>query len=59
LAALAVAFVVAVARKQLGSSSAPAQPSSPQDATYAMLDASRDGDVRRYLANYGGITASD
>jgi hypothetical protein len=54
LAALAVAFVVAVARKQLASSSAPAQPSSPQDAIYAMLDASRAGDVRRYLSSYGG-----
>jgi hypothetical protein len=54
LVALAVALVVAVARKQLASSSAPAQTSSLQDAIYAMLGASRDGDVRRYLANYGG-----
>jgi len=53
LTALAVAFAAAVARKQLASS-APAQPSSPQDAIYAMLEASRAGDVRRYLANYGG-----
>ena len=54
LAALAVTLAVAVARKQLASYSAAAQPSSPQDAIYAMLDASRAGDVRRYLASYGG-----
>ena len=54
LVALAVALVAAVARKQVASSSPPAQPSSPQDAIYAMLAASRNGDVRRYLANYGG-----
>jgi hypothetical protein len=54
LVALAVALVVAVARKQLASSPTPAQHPSPQDAIYAMLDASRAGDVRRYLASYGG-----
>ncbi|HZT30148.1 MAG TPA: hypothetical protein VFA33_09720 [Bryobacteraceae bacterium] len=27
---------------------------SPQDAIYAMLDAARAGDVRRYLASYAG-----
>jgi hypothetical protein len=54
LAALGVALAAAVARKQLASSSAPAQPPSPQGAIYAMLDASRAGDVRRYLASYSG-----
>lgn len=54
VAALALALAVAIGRKQLSSSSAPAQASNPQDTIYAMLDASRSGDVRRYLANYGG-----
>src|SRR5579863_5099976 len=27
---------------------------TPQDAVYAMLDAARDGDVKKYLASYTG-----
>jgi hypothetical protein len=54
LAALALSLAVAVGRKQLAFFSSPAQASNPQDAIYAMLDASRAGDVRRYLASYGG-----
>ena len=30
----------------------------PQDAVYAMLDAARAGDVKRYLASYTGATAA-
>jgi hypothetical protein len=54
LAALAIALAIAIVRKQPTSSSGSAQPPSPQDAIYAMLDASRSGDVQRYLASYGG-----
>ena len=52
-AALAIALAVAIARKPGGISSAPT-PANPQDAIYGMLDASRSGDIRRYLASYGG-----
>jgi hypothetical protein len=54
LAALALALGVAIGRKQFAPSSAPSRPANPQDAIYAMLDASRSGDVRRYLASYAG-----
>ncbi len=39
-----------------GSMSASQRPAeaTPQDAIYAMLDAARDGDVRKYLAAYTG-----
>ncbi len=54
LAALALALALALGRRQLTFSATPAQAANPQDAIYAMLDASRSGDVRRYLASYGG-----
>jgi len=54
IAVLAVALGIAIGRKQLSRSSAPAKTASPQDAIYAMLDASRSGDVPRYLASYSG-----
>jgi len=54
IAALGLALAIAVGRNQLSRSSATRPPSTPQDAIYAMLDASRAGDVRAYLANYGG-----
>ena len=51
---LALAFGLAIGRKQFtGSSAGTAQP-AVQDVIYAMLDASRAGDVQAYLANYAG-----
>jgi hypothetical protein len=54
IAALALAFGIAVGRKQIFRSSAGPPTSSTQDAIYAMLDASRAGDVKRYLSCYSG-----
>jgi len=54
IAALGLALAIAVGRIQLSRSSSGQPPSTPPDAIYAMLDASRAGDVRAYLAKYGG-----
>jgi hypothetical protein len=51
---LALAFGIAIGRKQISGSSTEAAPSAAQDAIYAMLNASRAGDVQAYLANYAG-----
>ena len=62
---LATALGVAVARKngwkmppiQLGTWSSPwatKTQATPQDTIYAMLDAAREGDVKKYLAAYTG-----
>ena len=55
LAALALALAIAAGRKQVARFSAATQ-SQPaaQDVIYAMLDASRAGDVEAYLASYAG-----
>ena len=54
IVALGLALAIVVSRNQLSRSSAGQPLPTPQDAIYAMLDASRAGDVRAYLANYGG-----
>ena len=54
IAALGLALAVAVGRNQLSRWSAEKPLPTPQDAIYAMLDASRTGDIHAYLANYGG-----
>ena len=36
----------------------PAAPATPQEAIYAMLDAAREGDVRKYLGAYTGRMAA-
>jgi hypothetical protein len=51
---LALALGIAVGRKQDSRSSGESPPAAAQDAIYAMLDASRAGDVQAYLANYSG-----
>ena len=51
---LALAPGIAVGRKQVFRSSGESPPAAAQDAIYAMLDASRAGDVQAYLANYSG-----
>lgn len=55
VAVLAVALAIAIGRKGAAPSvgDSPSQPSA-QDAIYAMLDASRTGNVQAYLANYAG-----
>jgi hypothetical protein len=55
VAALALALAVAIGRREASTSSgtAPSQPSA-QDTIYAMLAASRAGNVRAYLENYAG-----
>ena len=55
IAALALALAIAVGRKHLPrlSGVAPTPPNA-QDAIYSMLDASRAGDVKAYLASYTG-----
>jgi hypothetical protein len=50
---LALAFAIVVGRQQLPRSGG-STPPSPQDAIYAMLGASRAGDVDAYLATYTG-----
>ena len=54
IGALALALGIAIGRKQISRSSAEGPSSAAQDAIYAMLDASRAGDVRAYLASYTG-----
>jgi hypothetical protein len=55
LAALALALAIAVGRKQVARfSAAPRSQTAAQDVIYTMLDASRAGDVRAYLATYAG-----
>jgi hypothetical protein len=54
IAALGMALAIAVGRNRLFRSPAEQPPPTPQDAIFAMLDASRTGDVRAYLANYSG-----
>jgi hypothetical protein len=54
IAALGLALAIVVSRNELFRSPTGRLPSTPQDTIYAMLDASRAGDVRAYLANYGG-----
>ena len=55
LAALALALAIAVGRKQVARfSAAPRSQTAAQDVIYTMLDASRVGDVRAYLATYAG-----
>jgi len=53
-AALALAFALAVGRKPFSRSAGSTPPPGPQDAIYAMLSASRAGDVGAYLASYAG-----
>jgi hypothetical protein len=50
IAVLALALGAAVARK-INLREQPSK-STPQDAVYAMLDAARSGDVKKYLASY-------
>ena len=55
VAALALALAIAVGRKQgLRFAGAPQSEPAAQDVIYAMLDASRAGNVPAYLANYAG-----
>lgn len=54
IGALALALGVAIGRKQIRSFSAESPPAAAQDVIYAMLDASRAGDVQAYLASYAG-----
>lgn len=54
LAVLALALGIAVGRKQFSRFADSERPPGPQDAIYAMLSASRAGDVRAYLAAYTG-----
>jgi hypothetical protein len=51
---LALAFGIAVGRKQVFHSTGESPPAAAQDAIYAMLDASRAGNVEAYLASYSG-----
>ena len=51
---LALALGIAVGRRQVFRSSGESPPAAAQDAIYAMLDASRAGDVPAYLASYSG-----
>jgi len=51
-AALGTALLVVVARQRRPADVQPRD--TPQSAVYAMLDAARDGDVKRYLACYTG-----
>ena len=53
-AALALALAVAVGRKPFSRPSDSQPPPGPQDAIYAMLGASRAGDVQAFLAAYAG-----
>ena len=53
-AALAVGLGIVAWRSGLVPSPAPKADPTPQDAIYAMLDAARAGDVRKYLASYTG-----
>src|SRR5260370_12524739 len=52
VAALVLAFAIAIGRKQITGYSGAAPPQ--QDVIYAMLDASREGNVQRYLGSYSG-----
>ena len=52
---LVVALGVVVARK--ARPNAPSEPAGPQDAIYAMLDAAREGNVRRFMSSYSGEMA--
>lgn len=63
IAILAAALGVALGRKtgwrltlpgSLSAAVRPAAEPSPQDAIYAMLDAAREGSVKKYLASYTG-----
>jgi hypothetical protein len=55
LAALALTLAIAVGHKQAARFfAAPQSQAAAQDVIYAMLDASRAGDVRAYLATYAG-----
>jgi len=51
---LALALGIAVGRKQVFRSSGESPSAAAQDAIYAMLDASRAGDIQAYLASYSG-----
>jgi len=51
---LALALGIAVGRKQVFHSTGESPPAAAQDAIYAMLDASRAGNVEAYLASYSG-----
>jgi hypothetical protein len=53
VAALGIALGIAIGSKSR-SVGAPQSEPSAQDAIYAMLDASRTGNVQAYLANYAG-----
>ena len=54
IGALALAFGIAIGRKQVSRLSPETAPAAAQDAIYAMLDASRTGDVQAYLSSYAG-----
>jgi hypothetical protein len=54
IGALALAFGLAIGRKQVFRFSPESPPAAEQDAIYAMVDASRAGDVQAYLASYAG-----
>jgi hypothetical protein len=53
---LALALVLGRKRNGIGSWSVPAPPraAAPQDTIYAMLDAAREGNVKKYLDCYAG-----
>ncbi len=51
VAVLAAAVVGIVVFKRVPTTAAPPK---PQDAVYRMLDAARDGDVKKYLSAYSG-----
>jgi hypothetical protein len=54
IGALAIAFGIGIGRKQFNRSSSESPAATAQDAIYAMLDASRAGDVQAYLSSYSG-----
>jgi hypothetical protein len=54
IGAMALALGVAIGRKQISRSSPEPLLSDAQGAIYAMLEASRAGDVQAYLASYAG-----
>ena len=54
IGALALSLGIAVGRKHLSRVSPESSASPVQDAIYAMIDASRAGDVQAYLSRYAG-----
>src|SRR5206468_10375202 len=54
IGALALAFGIAIGQQQISRFSMESRSAAPQDVIYAMLDASRAGDVQAYLSSYAG-----